>query len=80
MTPNYKPEFIFSIVKTSEEIECFFCKTMITPVDDEEYFLTILPGKSTLMATHTDCFEQLGWSMMKYYINYIVHPKIKLKN
>ena len=80
MTPRYDPNFLFDTIKTVRIKECFFCEEPINPEINHEHFTVILPGKSTIMTTHTDCFEQLAWSMLNYVVKSLKRHTIEAIN
>ena len=70
MAPKYDPLYLFRLVNTAVEIECFFCTEQIDPLVDFTHFIVTIP-KKTLFTTHVSCFEQLQWSMLNFYIKYV---------
>ena len=75
MAPQYDPKTLFRVVDTAVENDCFFCTEKIDPTVHFEHFVFQIPDKPNYRL-HADCFEQLQWSMLNFYVNsYIKKPK-----
>ena len=74
-TPRNDPLLLFIIVKTTKNLDCFFCSSGIKTQTDVEYYVGMFPGTKTLMEIHPACFEQLAWSMWKFLAHTLTHPE-----
>lgn len=73
--PRYVPQFIFSTLPVTQEIECFFCLEPITPTEHETYFVAAIPSGDNPLSLHDVCFEELAWMMLNYYVEYVRSEK-----
>lgn len=73
MTPTYIPEGIFLTRPVITDLECFFCPEEITPINDINYFIVVIPDKQDQQLNlHTPCFEQFAWLMANYYSRFLM--------
>lgn len=72
--PAYDPDLIIHTINTAVEYDCGFCQDKIDPRISFEHFLITIPGKVGYRL-HTECMEQLQWTMLNYYVRYIKQPK-----
>jgi hypothetical protein len=71
MDPIYDALSLFKVHNTATERDCFYCPNKIDPVVNFQYITITIPTKENTHTFHLNCFEQLQWSMLNFWVRFI---------